>query len=105
MILDIMCKCIKCEECLERQKKYYNDNKEHITIRNNEYYKSNKYDIVKKVKEYQENNKYDIKSKANDKLECVSGGRYTKRNKSTHMKSKKHEVYISKTINPDISNV
>lgn len=100
-----MCKCIKCEDCLERHKKYYNDNKEHITRRNIEYYKSNKDDIVKKVKEYQEKNKGDIKAKANDKLNCDCGGRYTKRNKSTHMKSKKHEIYISKTINPDISNV
>ena len=97
------CKCDKYKELerkymklIERQKQYYIENKEHITKRNIEYYVENKNDIVKKVKEYQEKHKDEIRAKANEKVNCECGGRYTRRNKSTHMKSKKHNDYIIK---------
>jgi len=98
-----MCKCIKCEECLERQKKYYNDNKEDIIKKSKEYYNNHKDEIKENRKEYMKEyikvyrsrNKDVINEELNKKIECECGGRYTRRNKSTHMKSKKHTNYVN----------
>ena len=112
-----MCKCIKCNECLERQKKYYNENKEDIIRRSKEYYNNHKEELKEVRKEYKKeymkdymkeyrsrkkidpnedlNNKIESNKDLNSKIECECGGRYTKRNKSTHMKTKKHQEYVS----------
>ena len=42
------------------------------------------------------NNKVSISARASEKLICECGGRYTRGNKSTHMKSKKHNDYVVK---------
>ena len=85
-----------CKECeCPKYNKYYKDNKDKIIQRSLENYNNNKDDKLKKMKEYQEKHKDEIKAKANEKVSCECGGRYTKRNKSTHMKSKKHQEYVS----------
>jgi uncharacterized protein (DUF885 family) len=90
-----MSKCRKCEECLERQKKYYNENKEDIIRRSKEYYKNHKEELKEVRKEYIKEYFSSKKMEANNKIECECGGRYTKRNKSTHMQTKKHQDYVS----------
>ena len=90
-----MCKCIKCEECLERQKKYYNENKEDIIRRSKDYYKNHKEELKEVKKEYMKEYLGNKKNEVNEKLSCECGGRYTKRNKSTHQKTKTHQKYVS----------
>ena len=79
-----------------KRKEYYEENKDKIIQRSLENYNKNKETILKRMKEYQEEHKDEIKAKANEKVECECGGRYTKRNKSSHMKSKKHQNYVNK---------
>ena len=51
---------------------------------------------IKKLwsKQYYKDNKDQISIKKNQKLKCTCGGSYTKTNKSTHMKTKKHQTYL-----------
>ena len=46
--------------------------------------------------QYRIHNKELLYQKQNQKYECTCGGKYTKQNKAGHMKTKKHQNYISK---------
>ena len=70
------------EDRKEYNKEYREKNKDKIK----EYREENK----EKRKEYNEKNKDKIKDKANEKINCECGGKYTRRNKASHFKSKKH---------------
>ena len=59
-----------------------------------EWYENNKEHVVAQKKQYRENNKQAISTRANQKHTCECGGRYTNRNKSTHLKSLKHLNYL-----------
>ena len=83
-----------CVHCIKR-KEYYEENKDKIIERSLENYSKNKELILQKMKEYRESHKEEIKAKANEKVECECGGRYTKRNKSSHMKSNRHQKFIT----------
>ena len=66
------CSCFKSrEEHLDNRKNYYINNKD-------------------KFKNYYITNK----EKSGEKISCVCGGKYTRQNKSTHLKSQKHLKYI-----------
>jgi len=85
-----------CKDCsCANYNKYYEENKDKIKSRSLENYNKNKKDILIKMKEYQEQHKDELRAKANEKIDCECGGRYTRRNKSTHMKSKKHLNYVN----------
>lgn len=84
-----------CKDC-ECHKQYYAKNKDKIIERSLDNYNKNKEEKLKKMKEYRESHKEKINAKANEKVACVCGGRYTVRNKSTHLKSKKHVSYVEK---------
>jgi hypothetical protein len=103
------------EEWVNYMKNYYKDyyekNKDKIKKKTKEYREENKDKIKKKTKEYREENKDKIKDyitkyreenkdKINEKFNCECGGKYTYQNKSTHLKSKKHQTYLS-TISED----
>ena len=64
----------------EYKKKYHEENREHL----NEY-----------KKKYYLDNKDTINKKRSEKFNCDCGGKYTRRNKSQHLKSKKHINYIN----------
>ena len=49
-------------------------------------------------KKYNEENKEKINEKRNEKFDCECGGKYTTRNISTHIKSKKHQSYLSSKV-------
>ncbi len=91
---------------IQKQKKYYEENKEDvknylkewrmknkekIKIANNEWRTTNKEYKSKKDKEYYEKNKL----KLQQKYECDCGGSYTTANQSRHLKTKKHQSYLS----------
>ena len=63
----------------EYKKEYYQKNKDLLCLKFKEYYK-----------EYYQNNK----AKLNEKFICYCGGCFTKKNKSNHIKSKKHQAYL-----------
>tara|TARA_R110000823_G_scaffold186069_3_gene318439 strand:- start:2728 stop:3069 length:342 start_codon:yes stop_codon:yes gene_type:complete len=74
-----------------RSKKEWRDNnKASIAIKNKEYHQNNKESIAIKKKEYRQNNKESL----NKKFNCECGGKYTHTNKSTHLRSKKHQNFI-----------
>ena len=57
-----------------------------------EYYEANKEEKKEKVKARYQKNKEELKKKFN----CECGGRFTKQNKTTHIKSPKHQKYLNK---------
>ena len=60
-----------------------------------EYRDTHKKEIKEHMKEYYEKHKEEINKKKTVKYECVCGGKYTKQNKSHHLKTKKHLKYMS----------
>jgi len=50
----------------------------------------NHVEISTKNKQYYDNNKEKISLRANTKLQCICGGSYTKANKAQHENTKKH---------------
>jgi len=89
------------EQILQQKKEYYANNKEQIAQKEKEYrennkeklkqyYANNKEKIAQQTKEYRENNK----AKLNQKFQCECGGKYTHKNKPSHMKTNKHKKYL-----------
>lgn len=64
-------------------KEYRQDNKDKIAEYNTQYYQDNKEQLIEKSKE---------------KIECDCGGCYTNCHKSRHLKSKKHQLFISQSV-------
>ena len=49
-----------------------------------------------RIKEYREKNKEQLKEKGREKINCeICGGKFTRSNKSTHLKTNKHISYIN----------
>ena len=61
-----------------------------------EYYNDNKDKIKEYQRQYRIKNKDKINEKRGEKHNCECGVKYTLRNKARHIKSKKHQSYISK---------
>lgn len=74
----------------ECQRAYNEANKDKISQKACEYYEANKDKISQKKREYYEANKEQINQKRSQKIDCECGGKYTLRNRSKHMKTKKH---------------
>ena len=110
----IILETFNCENSLEKkqkEQKYINDLKpslnminaystqDEIKQKNNDYHKKwakeNKNKLKEYHKEYNLINKKSIYDKRNEKISCVCGAITSKRNKSTHLKSKKHINFIS----------
>jgi hypothetical protein len=72
--------------------------KESDKIRNKEYYKKNKDQVSQKSKEYREKNKELISQKAGEKFDCECGGKYTHHHKTRHLKTNKHQAYLSSIV-------
>jgi len=60
-----------------------------------EYREDNKHNLSIISKDYREKNKEIIKSKQKEKFTCECGGKYIRKNKHQHIKSKKHQDFIS----------
>ena len=79
------------EKISEREKEYYEENKEVILEKKKEYRQKNKEQIAERRKEHYEENKERI----NEKIECPCGGKYMHSCKWRHLKSKKHQDYLT----------
>lgn len=75
----------------DKFKEYREQNKDKIKDKWKEYYDNNKDKINEKRKEYREQNK----DKLNEKFKCECGGCYILRHKAKHLKTKKHQNYLS----------
>ena len=84
---------LNCIIPTRNKKEYYQDKKKIIKEVHKKYYLNNKEKIKEKDKEYYLNNKNIFKEKFN----CECGGCYTKVNKNTHLKTKKHQEYLKNT--------
>ena len=97
------------EAIAEYNKKYREDNKEKISENNKKYREENKDKIAEQKQKYREENKDKIleqhqkyreenKERINKKFDCECGGRYAHCNKAHHLKTKKHQDYLTKEI-------
>jgi len=83
---------IENKEKFKEYKKEYNiENKDQIKEHKKEYYIENK----EKIKEYQKENKEKIKEYYIEKITCECGSVHTRGGKSQHIKTKKHQDYIT----------
>ena len=89
--LNLISAIFDVEKANETKIKYYENNKELKKIRDREYAKKNKEKKKEYDKEYREKNK----EKLNEKFNCMCGGKYTKKTKSMHEKTKKHQTYLA----------
>ena len=89
---------INREKLLEYKKQYYQNNKEKLNEKGKEYRENNKEKISDYHKEYYEQNKEKIAEKKNEKITCECGCIINKSSKVRHLKSKKHDIQIHKTI-------
>ena len=81
------------DKIAEHKKQYREDNKKQFAEQKKEYYEDNKNTIIEKTKAYYEKNKDTILEKLKEKFECECGGKFTHQNKSTHLKTVKHQNY------------
>ena len=75
----------------EKKKEYYENNKEIINEKRKEYYENNKEIIHEKEKEYREKNKEKIEAKQGMKITCACGCQVRKDSLKDHLKTKKHK--------------
>jgi len=83
------------EEEKERDKKYYEDNKEIILEVNKKYREEHKEQKQKQDKEYYEKNKEKRKEREKETMNCDCGSNFRKTDKLRHEKSLKHQKYIN----------
>jgi DNA anti-recombination protein RmuC len=76
------------EDTREKKKEYLRKYREENRDRINEKRRENRDRINEKRRENRD--------KLNEKFDCVCGGKYTHNNKSTHIKTRKHQLYVEK---------
>ena len=85
----------------ECAKLYYETNKDKIKDYKKEYRKENADEIKIKKKEYYDKSSDKIKAKHNEKFSCLCGGKFIHGNRSTHLRSKKHQKYVEEQTEND----
>ncbi len=73
------------EELKERHRQYRQENKD--------YYQQYRQDNKDYFRQYRQDNKEELNRKAKEKHNCPCGGKYTKKHKSIHEKTQKHQTY------------
>ena len=75
------CKVVNCRRASRTKSEYYQDNKK---------------GIIEHIKQYREANKAEIAEKQKEPFECECGSTIRKNEKSRHLKSAKHQAFISR---------
>ena len=83
----------------EYTKNYYQQNKDKIKANNLESYANNKDKRKEQMANYWLINKERLIQIKNEALICECGGHYTRCNKSKHLLSKKHHLYVNNINN------
>jgi hypothetical protein len=78
------------EQISEKNKEYRIEHKEYFKEYHKEYYIEHK----EQKKEYYIEHKEKLLEQSKEKFTCECGGTYTRNNKSSHIKTKKHQEYI-----------
>ena len=78
----------------ETFKKWSENNKEHKKEYDKKYYEENKERKKEYNKEYRETKKEHLDEKRLKKFNCECGGKYIHCHKSTHLKSKRHQLWL-----------
>ena len=95
---------IESMECVNKciptrtRKEYNENNKEQIRQKLKEYQEKNKEQIRQQRKQYREKNKEAIKQKKGEKFDCDCGGKYSHCAKLRHIKTNKHQAYLSSIV-------
>lgn len=91
----------KFEDCyIELIEEYKCNNKMELTRREGQVIRAtpncmNKYIAGRTKSEYRQDNRETIQTKNKQKHNCPCGGKYTRANKSTHLKIQKHQAYLT----------
>lgn len=83
------------EQLAEEKKEWYKINKEQILEQQKEWNENNKKKLAEQKKAYYQNNIEKIKEKMKEKITCECGRVINYNNKSQHIKTKKHQNYLS----------
>ena len=89
------------DKILENNKQYRLDNKEQLKQYredNKEQLKQHRQDNIEQYKQYQKQYRQDNQERLKEKFDCICGGKYTRDNKTKHMKTKKHMKHINNPI-------
>ena len=91
--------CINIRIAGRTYKDWYQDNKKELQEKNKQYYEKNKEQINTKElrehnKQYYEKNKEQINEKAKQSINCECGSKYTLSNKYHHFKTLKHLSFV-----------
>ncbi|MCR9103631.1 MAG: GIY-YIG nuclease family protein [bacterium] len=84
------------EECRERARTHYYDNRDKKLLQVKTYNEEHKEDKKQYNQQYRETHKDKISIRRSQKLICVCGAQMTFSNKHHHEKTKKHQEYINK---------
>ena len=76
-------------------KEWYNANKDTVLEQQKQYRETHKEAIRARDKQYYADNKVAILAKKSEKHDCPCGGRYTHCQKARHLKTEKHQTYLS----------
>jgi len=98
-IIPIRTKEEKREHKTEYNREYYEANREQINEHQREYYEANSEQIREYKRAFYEANSEQIREKRNEKITCECGGKTTKANISTHLKTKKHLKFVQSITN------
>jgi hypothetical protein len=74
----------------EQKKQHYAENRDNYK----QHYQENKDYFKEYNKQYYQKNKEQLRAQANEKFDCQCGGKFVYGSKSTHLKTKKHQLYL-----------
>lgn len=83
------------DDILDDRKQYYEDNKEEILERVKKYTDNHKEEKKEYLSEYYTKNKAKLTAKHKERFECECGSTYSYKNKQQHMRSTKHQNFLS----------
>ena len=95
---------IRSLECVNKhipdrtRKEYYEDTKEQFRERNKKWTEDNKEHITQWKKDYKETYNVANKEYINEKFTCACSGKYTRYHKLSHERSHKHQKYLNNLI-------
>ena len=87
--------CVNKSIPLRNKREYRNDNKDLYSLWQKKYYENNKKILTERQRRYDETNKNQISEKRKQKYVCECGSVCRKVDKSTHIKTMKHQKYLN----------
>jgi len=86
------------EQIKQERKQYYEHNKEEITKRRKKFNQENREKIAEKNKEYYDKHKEQISEKGKEKITCICGKTFRKKEKARHERTQYHINFINNKL-------